>query len=226
MRAEETQGLEAELQRLAPRADLLDGHRLMYLAGRAAAMAEHPVHRSPNWAWPLAFSLPSALAGMLAAVLLLRTATGPQVLQSLDEGRRASAKVSTGQERLSAQTSPNVSAGTPEVPDPPAPASPLPKAPDPGMAATAPDGRQPVERPLPNPWAGPSSPLARRARLLQAAARAENLEAEWARIAAPAEPRTTAFQMHPQAVLTPWAVRSAHTRGLLELAELPGGPGS
>lgn len=226
MSVEETKRLEAALQRLAPRADSLDGHRLMYLAGRAAAMAEHPTHTRPNWTWLLAASIPSAMVGMLAAVLLLRTGTGAQVLQSVDEGWRASVKVSTGQERLSAQTSTNVSAGTPEGPDTAAPASALPKALEPGMRATASDRRQPVERPLPNLWVGPSSPLARRARLLQAAARAENLEPEWARIAAPAEPWTTAFQMHPQTVLTPWAVRSVHRRGLLELAELPGGPGS
>jgi hypothetical protein len=92
-RSEELKGLEAALAALAPRVEGFDRERLIFEAGRAAAMAEMglapkahglqpvgveaaeappPCPPRRRWAWPAAFSAMTAVAAMLLVMLIAR----------------------------------------------------------------------------------------------------------------------------------------------------------
>jgi hypothetical protein len=67
---------EAALASLVPRSDRLDRDRLMFLAGQQSRTGFQPVitrNRSkPTWAWPAAFSAMTAVATVLATLLVIR----------------------------------------------------------------------------------------------------------------------------------------------------------
>ncbi len=93
-RPEELKGFEAALAALVPRVEGFDRERLIFLAGRAAAIAELERAQSPSppaplpkgegkkpgrWVWPAAFSAMTAAAATLLVMLLVEP--GPQVAE-------------------------------------------------------------------------------------------------------------------------------------------------
>ncbi len=71
---EDLKALEAQLASLVPRTDRLDRERLIFLAGRESAVAEHarPARRAGRWTWPAAFAAMTAVAAALMVMLLVQ----------------------------------------------------------------------------------------------------------------------------------------------------------
>ncbi len=222
---EEMRAFEASLRHLAPRADRLDGHRLMYLAGRAAALAERQSRPSRSWAVLLPISVAAAVAALLAGALLLRIGPGPPGMHSPDQHPLPSAEMAATRDHPPAQQAPHISSGITQPPSAPPVAGVAVALGDPA-AATAPSGHRPNRGPFPAEWASPRSQLAIRALLVDAVARGGDIGAAWPRVALPAEASVAASKPHRQQILTPWTVRSAQGRGLFDMNELAGGPGS
>ena len=86
---------EARLSAFRPVPSRLDRDRVMYLAGRASAGMEPAsgAKRASTWAWPAAFSVMTAIAGCLLAVLIVR---GPEAARTaVTDGIRPAAEVPT-----------------------------------------------------------------------------------------------------------------------------------
>jgi hypothetical protein len=71
--------LERALAALRPQASGIDRDRFLFLAGRAAAEAEHLPPRFSRWAWPASTLLSAGCALLLLGLLLARPAIAPQV---------------------------------------------------------------------------------------------------------------------------------------------------
>ena len=74
----EMTSFEQDLAALGPRVDGFDRERLIFLAGRAAALRDCSTSAIPasrlRWAWPAAFSTMTAVAAALLAMLCIRPA--------------------------------------------------------------------------------------------------------------------------------------------------------